>query len=45
MAGPPLVGALANAFSLTAALGVVVLAGALLALVPLHRDSNSSTSE
>jgi fucose permease len=45
MAGPPLVGALANTFSLTAALGVVVMAGALLALVPLHRESNSSTSE
>jgi fucose permease len=32
MIGPPLIGALAKAMSLTAALGVVVLAGALLAL-------------
>jgi hypothetical protein len=45
MAGPPLVGALAHAFSLTAGLGVVVVAGALLALVPLQRDSSSKTSE
>ena len=32
MIGPPLIGALAKAWSLTAALGVVVAAGLLLAL-------------
>jgi hypothetical protein len=43
--GPSLIGALSKAFSLTSALGVVVLAGLLLALVPLALESRAEAGE